>query len=45
MIWLVGLYLLLILLPPQAVMVLASVGLLDIWIDFRSRYERSRSAG
>lgn len=44
-IWLVGLYLLLMLLPPQAVMVLASVGLLDIWIDFRSRYERSRSAG
>jgi hypothetical protein len=44
-IWLVGLYLLLMLLPPQAVMVLASVGLLDIWIDFRSRYERNRSTG
>jgi hypothetical protein len=41
--WLVGMYLLLIILPPQVVMVLASAGLLDIWIDFRARYERSRS--
>jgi len=45
MVWLVGLYLLLILVPPQAVMVLATVGLLDIWIDFRSRYARRRSSG
>jgi len=43
MVWLVGLYLLLILVPPQAVMVLATVGLLDIWIDFRARYARRRS--
>jgi len=42
-VWLVGLYLLLILVPPQAVMVLATVGLLDIWIDFRTRYARRHS--
>jgi hypothetical protein len=43
--WLVGLYLLLIILLPQALMVLATVGLLDIWIDFRTRFERIRSPG
>jgi hypothetical protein len=43
--WLVGLYLLLLLLPPQTVLVLAVVGLLDISIDFRARFERSRSTG
>jgi hypothetical protein len=44
-VWLIGLYLLLILVPPQAAMVLATMGLLDIWIDFRARYARRRSAG
>ena len=44
-VWLVGLYLLLILVPPQAVIVLATMGLLDIWIDFRTRYAHRRSAG
>jgi hypothetical protein len=44
-IWLVGLYLMLVLVPPPAVTVLATLGLLDIWIDFRSRYAQRRSSG
>ena len=36
-VWLVVLYLLLIFFMPQAVMVLATVGLMDVWIDFRAR--------
>jgi hypothetical protein len=44
-VWLVGFYLLLILVLPQAMMVLATLGLLDIWIDFRSRYTRRRLSG
>lgn len=43
--WLVVVYLLLIILLPQAVMVLVTLGLVDIWIDFRTRFERTRSAG
>ena len=45
MIWLIVLYLALLLRPPPVVMVLAMVGLLDIWLDFRSRYTRSRTTG
>lgn len=44
-IWLGVMYFLLIFLLPQVVMVLATVGLMDIWIDFRARFERSRSTG
>ncbi len=44
-IWLGVLYFLLFFLMPQVVMVLATVGLMDVWIDFRARFERSRSTG
>jgi uncharacterized protein YybS (DUF2232 family) len=40
--WLVMTYLLLIVLP-QMVMVLTSIGLLDVWIDFRTRFTESRN--
>jgi hypothetical protein len=43
--WLVVLYLLLIFLMPQAVMVLATIGLVDVWIDFRARAGEKGSAG
>ncbi|WP_029407536.1 DUF2232 domain-containing protein [Thiomicrorhabdus sp. Milos-T2] len=36
--WLVGLYILLFLFP-QAMLVLATIGLVDTWVDFRSRWE------
>ncbi len=35
--WLVGLYLLLVLLMPQTAVLLACVGLVDVWVDFRAR--------
>ncbi|HHH38212.1 MAG TPA: DUF2232 domain-containing protein [Sedimenticola sp.] len=35
--WLVGLYALLVLVMPQAVMVISAVGFADAWIDFRAR--------
>jgi hypothetical protein len=41
--WLVMTYLLLIVFMPQMVMVLTSIGLLDVWIDFRTRFRASRS--
>ncbi len=44
-IWLGVMYFLLILLLPQVAMVLATLGLMDIWIDFRARLERPRSTG
>lgn len=44
-IWLGVMYFLLIFLLPQVAMVLATVGLMDVWIDFRARFERSRSTG
>lgn len=44
-IWLGVVYFLLIFLMPQVVMVLATLGLMDVWIDFRTRFERGRSAG
>jgi hypothetical protein len=40
--WLVLLYLLLILMP-QMVMVLTSIGLMDVWIDFRTRFKQRHS--
>ena len=41
--WLVLTYLLLIVFMPQMVMVFTSIGLLDVWIDFRTRFRESRS--
>jgi hypothetical protein len=35
----------LIFLLPQVAMVLTTVGLLDVWMDFRTRFERHRSTG
>lgn len=43
--WLIAVYLLLFVVMPQAVLMLALIGLLDVWIDFRRRFERYRSAG
>jgi len=36
--WLVGLYILLFLFP-QAMLILATIGLVDTWVNFRSRWE------
>lgn len=36
--WLVGLYILLFLFP-QAMLILATIGLVDIWVNFRSRWD------
>ncbi len=44
-IWLGVVYFLLIFLLPQVAMLLAIIGLMDIWIDFRTRFERGRSTG
>lgn len=38
--WLVATYVLLLLFLPQMALVLASVGLLDVWLDFRTRLPR-----
>ncbi len=35
--WLIGVYLLLVLFMPQMVLLLASVGLADLWVDIRAR--------
>jgi uncharacterized protein YybS (DUF2232 family) len=43
--WLVLLYLLLIVLMPQMVMLLAALGLTDIWVDLRARLRHKRSTG
>ncbi|EGV50518.1 DUF2232 domain-containing protein [Candidatus Endoriftia persephone] len=43
--WLVGLYLLLIILMPQMVVVLSAIGLTDIWINFRARFKSSDIGG
>lgn len=40
--WLVVTYLMLIVFMPQMVLVLISIGLLDIWIDFRTRFRSQR---
>ncbi|PVV24415.1 MAG: hypothetical protein B6D74_05425, partial [gamma proteobacterium symbiont of Ctena orbiculata] len=37
--WLVVTYILLIVFMPQMVMVLTSIGLMDVWIDFRTRFK------
>lgn len=39
--WLVSVYLLLIMFMPQMVMVLTSIGLMDVWINFRARFKHS----
>ncbi len=44
-VWLGVVYFLLIFLLPQVVMVLATIGLMDVWLDFRARFEQGRSAG
>jgi hypothetical protein len=41
--WLVLVYLLLIVFMPQMVMVLTSIGLLDVWIDFRARFRQRQN--
>ena len=41
--WLVTLYLLLILFLPQMGLLLSSVGLVDLWVDLRSRAARGRT--
>jgi len=38
--WLVATYVLLLLFLPQMALVLITVGLLDVWMDFRSRFPR-----
>jgi hypothetical protein len=38
--WMVGLYLLLVLFMPQALLLMACVGLVDIWVDIRARVAR-----
>jgi hypothetical protein len=40
--WLVAIYLLLLVFMPQMVVVLVTVGLLDVWLDFRNRYPNRR---
>lgn len=41
--WLFGLYVLLVVLLPHAELLVACVGLVDIWADFRSRWARGPS--
>lgn len=41
--WLVVTYLMLIVFLPQMVLVMISIGLLDIWIDFRARFKSQNS--
>ncbi|MEW8330932.1 MAG: DUF2232 domain-containing protein [Candidatus Thiodiazotropha sp.] len=41
--WLVVTYLLLFVFMPQMVVVLTSIGLLDVWIDFRTRFKVGQS--
>ncbi|MES9970124.1 MAG: DUF2232 domain-containing protein [Candidatus Thiodiazotropha sp.] len=38
--WLVLVYLLLIMFMPQMVMVITSIGLMDVWINFRARFKQ-----
>jgi hypothetical protein len=38
--WLVATYILLLLFLPQMAMVLITIGLLDVWMDFRNRFPR-----
>ena len=38
--WLVATYVLLLLFLPQMAMVLVTIGLLDVWMDFRGRFPR-----
>jgi hypothetical protein len=38
--WLVATYVLLLLFLPQMAMVLVTIGLLDVWMDFRNRFPR-----
>lgn len=41
MAWLVGLYLVIMFILPQLMVVIALLGLVDAWVDFRRRIERS----
>jgi hypothetical protein len=43
--WLVGLYLLLFLLPPQVILLLALTGLTDVWVNLRARAGRQGGPG
>ena len=39
--WLAMVYALLVIVPPQVMMLLSLLGLADIWVDFRSRFART----
>lgn len=39
--WLVMVYALLVIIPPQVMLLLSLLGLADIWVDFRSRFARA----
>ncbi|MES9992317.1 MAG: DUF2232 domain-containing protein [Candidatus Thiodiazotropha sp.] len=41
--WLVVTYILLFVFMPQMVVVLTSIGLMDVWIDFRTRFKEGQS--
>lgn len=43
--WLVGLYVLLVFFMPQVSLLLASVGLVDVWVNIRGRVERRDRSG
>lgn len=43
--WLVGVYLLLFLLPPQVMMLLALIGFTDMWMNLRARAGRRSGQG
>ncbi|MCU7796079.1 MAG: DUF2232 domain-containing protein [Candidatus Thiodiazotropha sp. (ex Myrtea spinifera)] len=43
--WLVATYVLLLVFMPQMAMVLVTIGLLDVWLDFRARYPGKLDSG
>lgn len=43
--WLIVTYLMLFVFMPQMVMALAIIGLLDVWIDFRTRFQHRQGGG
>lgn len=43
--WLVGLYVLVVLFMPQSILLLGSVGLVDVWVDIRARIAPIRHGG
>ena len=43
--WLVATYVLLLVFMPQMAMVLVTIGLMDVWLDFRARYPNRSGSG